>query len=205
MATTPGTANTGALALKPPRVNIFAKPGAGEGGRVSRGPQPRSLFDAAAACSPCDGFIDRRCALASHGVDSLGAKPRIGLVARLVTLTAIAGVIAAVAAQPRGSGTVDRPVAPSVQQPHPARTSGGSERRAPAASVTLHRPTRKNARSHRAARRRRTSHGGPRTPRLLPAATTPRVTPQRPAPSSSSARTRPLPARVAPSAPPEFL
>jgi hypothetical protein len=204
MAATPSTANAGTLALKPPRVNVFARPGAGEGQRVSNGPQPRRIFDAAAACSPCGALVDRPGVLASHGVERLGAKSRLGWVARLVSLTAIAGVIAAVAAQPRGGGTVDRPAPRSVQRSDAARTRDRRERRAPAARVTRHRPARESAKSHRAARPRRTSHGRPRTRSVLPAATASRATPRGPAPSSF-APTRRLPARVAPGAPPEFL
>jgi len=202
MATAPRIDNTGALALKPPRVNIFAKPDSGEGERAPSGTQPRGIFDAAAAC---EGLVAEPAAgPSSQGVRRHGTSAPTRWAARLVALTAVGALIAALATQPRPERAVDRS-APPAQRPDEVRASDRPERRLPAADATTrHQPARKRAKPHRATRPRRTSRGGPRAPHppLVPIA--PRVTPRRPAPRSA-APAGPLPAPVAPDAPPEFM
>ena len=59
MATTPTITDAGALAVKPARVNIFAKPSAPQDQTDPAARQPRGIFDDAAACHSTDEVTDR--------------------------------------------------------------------------------------------------------------------------------------------------
>lgn len=198
MATTPRIDDTGALALRPVRVNIFARPESGERERSLIGPRAAGVFDAAAACeglaAPVAGSWSQgrwRGAVASRWA------------ARLVLLIAVPALIAALAAQPRDEGTVDRATS-RLQRPDKPRASDRAKRRPPAArAATKRRPASKSTERHRATRRRRTSRGGPQTPHPPPLPIAPRA-PQRSAPTSD-APAGPLPAPVPPDSPPEFM
>ena len=72
MATTPTITDAGALAVKPARVNIFAKPSAPQDQTDPAARQPRGIFDDAAACHSTDEVTDRRAAPSAHGGGRLG-------------------------------------------------------------------------------------------------------------------------------------
>src|SRR5215211_937458 len=101
MATTPTIDDTGALALKPARVNIFARP---QGGEAPHGPSsPRGVFEAAAACggvaAPVAGSWPQSRRRRGRTIPA-----RWG--ALLVPLISVAALISALVAQPRDQGAV---------------------------------------------------------------------------------------------------
>ena len=59
MATTPTITDGGALAVKPARVNIFAKPSAPHDQTDPAVREPRGIFDDTAACRRTDEVTDR--------------------------------------------------------------------------------------------------------------------------------------------------
>lgn len=198
MAINPEPENSGALALAPRRVNIFAKLDAAEGSSRS---QPETIFDAAAACQT--GVDDER----HEAVAPWGHRATVHVrrgIARLFGLTGLSLVITVLALRPEGPAIRD----PSHSQP-PRRETTPHGRGAPTgharAKNTVQRPrTHKRAKPHRAPRQRRNPAVAPPRPIQRPAPVGPRRAPSLPAPRRT-APARPLPMRVPQSAPPEFM
>jgi hypothetical protein len=203
MAPTPAVDNVGALALKPPRVNIFAKPDATRDQRSS-GPQARTVFDAAAACRPDEGIVARVGGPGSVRAPSDRKRARIGWLPRLVCLAVLVAVVAALAPKLGTSDTIDRPRSPAGPHDTKSRGVGRRDTRAPAAGVAARLSTGRRARPHRGARHQRKRRGRPTTPARLPVRVTAHSAPRRPAPRRLVPARR-LPARVPRAAPPEFM
>lgn len=196
MAKNPEVDDSGALALRPQRVNIFARPATTTAERSAR-PRPGTIFDPAAACQPSGGE-DR-----DHDADA----PRLRLagIARLFAIAGFALVVALVALQPSGTATIDRsrpPVHPHQARPNARSDKGARERTQDATRRPRPRP-RKRTKPHRLPRPHR-RQADARRRAVPPARIAPRPTPRPPAPRRP-APTRPLPAPVSPTSPPEFM
>jgi hypothetical protein len=203
MAISPTSADSGALTVRSPRVNVFAKPAAlqGEENPAARG--PRGVFDAAAACASGEEVTDRFAAPSEHRGGGLGGA---ALLRRAVYVAALAAAAAsltfAISTHTRGDRAANVPVA-VVRQPRPSRVRREPDQRTSRPHVAERRKRRKRVRRHRLDERM------PRpTPRdaapVRPAPAAPRLPSPRPGPRVP-APARPLPTRVAPGAPPEFL
>lgn len=201
MAINPELDNRGALALTPPRVNICARSEAAAAEQCSR-PQPKTIFDPAAACRPGDDD-ERHDPALSPSAHRASARVRRG-VARLIWLTALAFVIALLALRPAGPVTSDRPHPRAREHQLHLRARGAQPRQARAKHAVRRPRTRKRAKPHHAPRHRhkRASIPPRPTPRRIPVR--PRPAPSLPAPRRT-APARPLPSRVPRSAPPEFM
>jgi hypothetical protein len=202
MAINPELDNSGALALTPSRVNIFAKPDAAAGERSSR-PQPKTIFDPAATCKPGEGD-DRRGTAASRWAHRANARARRGGIARLAGLIGLALVIAVLALRPAERATSDRSDPRAREHQTTPRAPGARSRHVRAKDATRRPRTRKRAKPHRAPRPHPTRARVPTRPTPRPVPVRPRPAPSLPAPRPT-APARPLPERVPRSAPPEFM
>jgi hypothetical protein len=183
MAKNPEVDDTGALAIKPPRENIFARPRPATSTASATGP-----FDGAAACAPAECSGARAAAL---------RRPGVRWSAKVTSLVAVALIVVAVA-RPGGDGT------PAQERPRQRQTTPPVKRMTARPPIRQRVPTGRAPRDrHRKARPQRNRRTRPRTapPRavspVVPAV--PRRAPARPAPS------RPLPAPVPAGSPPEFM
>jgi hypothetical protein len=208
MATTPRIDDTGALAPRPARLNIFAKPEGDEGERSSSGARAAGMFDAAGACAgvaapDAGSWCQRR--------SRRGAKVPARWGALLVPLIAVAPLVASLAAHSRDEGAVDR-ATPRLQRASKPPASDRPKRRPPTErAATARRPARKRAKPHRAPRPQRRSRSRPQTPPAPPVPIAPRATRRRSAPRGTApagpvpAPAGSLPAPVPPDSPPEFM
>src|SRR4051812_3740233 len=115
MATSSPTAEGGALVVQPPRVNIFAKVDARDEETASD--TRRGVFDDPAAYASEGWLADRLVAASQDGTRRLGGVPAGRRLVCLVALAAAtAGLIFAIASQPRSHSAVAVPAAPSL--PH---------------------------------------------------------------------------------------
>jgi hypothetical protein len=196
MAPNPDLDNTGALALKPPRVNIFARPAPAERTSDSRA---RGIFDATAACQP--GAIVRDTVRPPRPTLPAG-RPRLGSAGRLIALAALCVVVGILALRPHTTG--------KAEDPHPAHrhaTPRAIERAAPSAppaQPNRGRPHRRHRGRQRMGTRQRRRLVRPQLPAPPPAPAVPKNAPARPAPRPA-APVDPLPAPVPRTAPPEFM
>jgi hypothetical protein len=190
MAKNPEVDGTGALALRPQRANIFAKPTA-----PPRAHRAQGVFDSASACAPA-GTVERPAAARRR-------RHRATAILSWAALLAALAVLGAAWAQLRGAAP-DRaaPRAPEHHHPRalePRRNTAARRDRRP------QRRARKRAKPHRATRpRRSTRRRAAPAPTVVPAPRAALVSPRRAMPPKPSAPGR-LPARVAPGAPPEFM
>jgi hypothetical protein len=202
MATTPTITDAGALAVTPARVNIFAKPSAVEDQPAPAARQPRSVFDDAAACHSTAEGTDRPAAASAPGGGRLGGTWVLRRSAYLLALAATAaGLIVAISLQPGSHGAGEAPPPPAVRQqrePHAFHEPNRQSSRPRVPEQRRRRQTHRAARSSGATRRDRR----PRPPGH--AASAPRLAPAGAAPHVA-VPARPLPTRVAPDAPPEFM
>lgn len=200
MAPDPSIDPTGALTLKAPRENIFARPRAASDSGDGR--RQAGIFAPAAACAPSDQ------ATAHVAPSSTNRHSLIGWPTRLV---AVAGAVAAIAAlatrpAPDTDTTPSRPrTKPSTTLQtgsHPVRRQPKPER-ARAAAKSVHR-TRNLAAPERAVHRR----PAPRTtspPAVVRVAPPAPSSPQHATRLSAARQPRHLPKRVPAGAPPEFM
>jgi hypothetical protein len=198
MATNPELDNSGALALTPRRVNIFAKPKAAAAERCVRA-HPKTIFDPAAACQLGEDD-DRHDAAVCPWAHRASARVRRGA-ARLMGLIVIALVIALLALGPAERATSDRSHPRAREHQTTLRARGEQTRHARTKDAARRPRTRKRAKPHRAPR----PH--PKRARV-PTRPTQRPVPVRPRPVPAPRRAvpaRPLPLRVPRSAPPEFM
>jgi hypothetical protein len=203
MAPEPQLDDFGALAIKAPRVNIFARPAPANGAPESTAAISSGAFDASAACrqepigdTPEDARPTSRGWTRTTGIAALAAV----CAAVVVIATSSQHHPTAVPTHPAGP-TVARPTLPSV-----AHRNGAPHQRAP------RRPPRSRAHSMRIprvqrvkprARPHQASIAPPAPPAPAPPApVAPRVAPRTP---STPVLTRPTPARVPKGAPPEFM
>jgi hypothetical protein len=202
MATTPTVADGATLAVKPPRVNIFAKPDAAHDQTDPARRQRRGVFDESAACHLTSEQASRaatREGLATYQVAGQPQRRRFALVAAAAVVAILAF---AISAHLRGGSATDRPPMPATLQPRTPRAPTETGRRAS-----------RRGRDHQ--RKRRERHTGRHASRLRHMRTRTVAAPQaRPVPSAPPAvparpgRRVPAPAaptRVAPAAPPEFM
>lgn len=198
MATTHTTADGGAFAIRPARLNIFARPDADHGDTSPDTCRARGVFDDAAACRRVDelagGFV-------AASDDRGGASAPRRLAYLLALAAATAAVIIVMLPHPRSHSAVTAPAAPSLRDWQPPRAGLATQRRSARPRVGHHRRARTH---HASARRERTTSSRLRSRRLLHRAPAPRAT----SPvwrRSVPAPARPVPTRVAPDAPPEFM
>jgi hypothetical protein len=200
MATEPSFDATGALAIKPPRENIFTRPRAANNCAERRG--PAGIFAAAAARAPLD---DAAPPVAGRGA----ARHRLTRwSARAIAVAAVGAAIAALTARPTPDGAwaptraVSKQSTPSrvssrppVRRRQPSRARGAARR--------VHRarrsPAPKRASNRRPASRKRAPSPVVHVVPAAPAAPIPRV---RVLPRGG---TGPVPKRVPAGAPPEFM
>jgi hypothetical protein len=200
MATEPSLDATGALAIKPPRENIFARPRPANDPGERRG--PAGIFAPAAACVPSDA------ATASAASNGTARHRLIGWPTRAI---AIAGAVAAIAAltarpTPDGASAPSRPVSKqsttfrtSPRQAVPRRKPS----RARPAAKRAHRAHR-SAAPKRAANRRLASRMSSPAPVVHAAPAIPEARLRR-VPLPPRRGTGSLPKRVPAGAPPEFM
>ena len=202
--------DSGALALTPPRVNIFAKPNARATAGQCASRHGASIFGPAAAWSPAKD--ERHDWPAPAQPQRARVRAHRAAVTRLVALSGLALVTALI---------VLRPAAPAPSEPlrpraghgeTTLRARGEQSRDARRAVDAVRRPrTHKRARPHGALRHRaRRARLQPRpTQRPAPprAKAPPFATPRRWAPTTPvpTAPALPVPMRVPQSAPPEFM
>jgi hypothetical protein len=202
MATSPTSADGGALTVRPPRVNIFAKADAAhdEGDPAAR--RPRGVFDTAAACASGDEVTERFAAPSRHRGGGLGGA---ALRRRAVYVAALAAAATSltfeISTHTRGGRAANAPAA-AERQPQPSRVRREPDQRTSRPRVAERRKRRKRVRRHRRTHAPRPTRRGPAPVRPAPAA--PRLMSPRPGPRVP-APARPLPTRVAPDAPPEFM
>jgi hypothetical protein len=202
MATTPTVTDAGALAVRPVRVNIFAKPSAPQDQTDPAARQPRSVFDDAAACHSTDEGTDRPAASSAPGGGRVGGTWAFRRSGYLIALAAAAaGLIVAIPLQPGSHGAAQAPPPPALRQqrqPHASHEPNRQSSRPRIPEQRRQRQAHRAARSTSATRRDRR----PRPPAHAPSA--PRLAPAGPGPHVA-VPARPLPTRVAPDAPPEFM
>jgi hypothetical protein len=195
MATEPSLDPTGALAIRPPRENIFVRPRA-DADRAE-GPRPTGIFASAAACAPAD---------AANVSIASGGTVRHRLIGWPTRVVAVVGMVAAITALTMRPAP-DSATSPSQRTGEPSTTSRRSSRHGAARP----KPMRDRAAAKRVRRARRSAAPkrapDPRSaPRL--AAPPPPAAPassQRVTPSLPPRQTGPLPKRVPAGAPPEFM
>jgi hypothetical protein len=203
MATTPTITDAGALAVRPPRVNIFAKPNARQG-QTDPARQPRGIFDDTAACHSTDAVNDRHAAPSAHRSGGLGRARAGRRLAYLVPVAAAVASLIVVWCSPRSHSTAPAPAASPVhQQPRP-HAPHGTERRPARQRVAKHRSQRTQHNAHRFARSTAAKRRGRRLTQPAPTPSVGRLASPRPSPHVA-VPARPLPTRVAPDAPPEFM
>jgi hypothetical protein len=184
---------TGALAIRPPRENIFARPRAENDAGERRG--PAGIFASTAACPLPD--------TGTAAAPSCGTT-RDRLIGWPTRLVAIAGAVAAFAAMTTRSAPDEAsgPSRPETRQSTTSRPSASQSvsRRKPRARVAAKRLNR----ARRSAAPKRASHGrsAPRTSSPSPVVQT---APAAPVPVPRRRGTGPLPKRVPEGAPPEFM
>jgi hypothetical protein len=199
--------DSGALTLKAPRVDIFAKANAATG-QPSTPPQAATIFGAAAACPRAE---DGRHEWASR---TPARRSAVGVhraaVTRVVALSALALVAALVVLRPAAPDP-SAPLRPRAGQGEKTSRARGEQPRDARALGAGRRPrTHKRAKPHTAARHHKRGRVQPRpTQRPAPPrpAAAPSFTAPRPAPTVPVLTTRalPVPMRVPRSAPPEFM
>ena len=205
MATTPTVTDGATLAVKPPRVNIFAKPDTARDQPDPGVRQPRGIFDESAACRAISGQTSppgTREALETYQV---AGAPKARRLARVVATAGLAAILAfAITMYLRGGATNTPPAMPATLEPRtpPAPTETG--RQASRRARDQRRRRREQHRPHRAPRPRQARKRPVQTPQTRPLPSTPPAAPARPR------RLVPTPApptttRVAPAAPPEFM
>lgn len=183
MATNPSIDSHGALAIKPPRENIFARPRSTMSPASTAGP-----FDPAAACAPAEHSAPRLTPV---------RRPGVRWAAKVTSLLVVPLLVFAVA-RPGGDGSPvqERPLSPQMTPPVKRTTAAPPTRRVA--------PTRgANRNGHRTVRSPDTRRAAPRSepsPPVLPAV----PAAPRPAPAPPALR-RPLPAPVPAGSPPEFM
>ena len=204
MATTPTITDAGALAVTPARVNIFAKPSAPQDQTDPAARQPRGVFDDAAACHSTDEGTDRRAAPSAPAAVASVARGAL----RRQRLPHCPGSgrcephrrhLVAPGEPRRGRGT-------GATGPSPAATTARFPRGQPAILSAARTQATQAAHSARIESRARPARpaasGGCRSQprhRARRALASPRPAPHVAVPA------RPLPTRVAPDAPPEFM
>ena len=188
-----------ALAVRPPRVNIFAKPDAPPDHSDAGTQRPGGVFDQTAACAPT------ACVALVRGARRPTLAPTLR---RLVYLAgagvAAAAVAAALPALSRHTSSPPVPVAPVAQHPRQPDASPATRRHVPRRRPAERRRPRHHRKVARPPRAPRTSSSAPRPLRPARAASPP------PAAQPNPGRRQPGPARhlpawVAPDAPPEFM
>lgn len=198
MATTPTAAGGGALAIRPARLNIFARPDAGHGDTSPSSRSPRGLFDDSATCRSVDelagGFV-------GPSDDRGGASAPRRLACLLALAAATATVVFTMLPHPRSHSAVPAPVAPSLRDWQQPRVGLAPRRRPARPRVGHHRRPRTH---HASPRGERVTSSRLRSRRLLHHAPAARATSPLER-RSVRAPARPVPTRVAPDAPPEFL
>lgn len=196
MATDPSIDNSGALAIKPPRENIFARPRSATSLGSESGP-PASPFDASAACAS-ERVTAGGAALRDAGpLDLVLWSPKVVVLAALV-------VLIVTVARPGGEGT-RHPQGPASR--HRVSTPPVKRVMPPAAVQPAQRVPRRLRRSRRNVPSRRERRTRPR--RWVPpaAVTVTPLPPRRPVPAQPrpTSPTNPRPAPVPAGAPPEFM
>jgi hypothetical protein len=205
MAPTPTIADAGALVVTPARVNIFAKSSARQDQIDPAAARPRGVFDDAAACHSTDEVSDRPTATSGHGGIPLGgAGPVRRLAFHLGAAAAVTGLIVAISLHPRNHGAAQAPAAPAVHQQRQRHAPHEANRQPRRPRVAKQRSQRKQRNAHRVARSTGATRRARRLPRRAPAASVPRLAPPHPG-AHVAVPARPLPTRVAPGAPPEFM
>src|SRR4051812_21729810 len=190
MATTPVIAGGDALAVRPARVNLFAKPHAIDAPPNSAGREHRGVFDAAAACRANDETSDHLAARAGHAVRRLRGTLTIRRIVSLVAVAVAAGgLIVAISAGPPSGTPRKAPTAPSLGQPKETMSPRPSARRIARRRASQRHSSRTHHRPHRVPRStRRTSGGSPRrasgtAPSMPPAPSSAPAVPRRHVPS----------------------
>jgi hypothetical protein len=201
MAPEPHLDDFGALAIKAPRVNIFARPAPTNGARASRLAAPSGAFDASAACrsEPIADALEDRLPASRAWTRTIGIAAVAAVCAAAVVVATAPRHHQAAAPAPAAEPAIGRPTSPPLTHrdspphrralPRRKRTSAYAER------------TRRVQHSRPHARSSRATPAAPSTP-PAPAPIAPPVTPRTP---PTSAPTRPIPARVPKGAPPEFM
>lgn len=201
MATTPITADGGTLAIRPARLNIFAKPNAGQGYTSPAARPPRGVFDEAAACRSANEVASGFVAASDDGAARRGgASGPQRLACLLALLAAIVAVIVAIPSHPRRDRAVTVPPPRSHRDGQQPRARPAARRRPTQPRVGHRRRARIRHVSSRAAR---ATNSGLRSQRPHHASAAPATSPvlRRRVPAAG----RPVPSRVAPDAPPEFM
>ena len=206
MATTPTVTDGATLAVKPPRINIFAKPDTARDQPDPGVRQPRGIFDEAAACRRVSGQASppgTREALETYQV---AGAPKVRRLACLVATAAVAAILAfAICVYLRGGSATDTPPAvPATLEPRTPRASTETGRQASRRGRDHRRTRREHHRAHRAPRPRQARKRTVQAPRARPLPSTPPAAPARPR-RMVPTPARPTPVRVAPAAPPEFM
>jgi hypothetical protein len=205
MATTPTTADGGALAIRPARVNIFAKPAARQTETSPEANSSGRVFDDAAACRSADDLANRSIAGSDDrpGLGSVTAPRRRACLLGLAAATAC--LLAAISTHDGRHRAPSPPPLPSLRQSHEPRASRVSKRRPSAVRTRERRGPRPHHRTHRLASSTSTTHRTPPRVQQTPAPNALHsVTPRR-GPGASAPPTRAVPAPVPRAAPPEFM
>jgi hypothetical protein len=188
-----------ALAVRPPRVNIFAKPDAPPDRSDRATQRPGGVFDETAACTPTG------CVAVVRGAGRRTLAPALRRLACLAGASVAAvGLAAALAAWSRDESAPPVPAAPVAQHPRQPDASHATRRRVPRRRPAERRRPHRHHKVARPPQAPPTASGAPRPLRPARAATAP--PPAQPNPGRRQpGPLRRLPARVAPDAPPEFM
>lgn len=201
--------DSGALALTPPRVNIFAKPNAPATAEQCTSRQGATIFGPAAACPPAEAERHDRAAPAQP--QRARVRAHRPAVARLVALSGLALVIALIVLRPAAPAPSD-PLRPRAGHGETTLRARGEQSRDArrAVDAVRRRRSHKRARPHGALRHhnrgrvqaRPTQRPAPPRAKAPPLSTPRRWAPTIPVPTPPAL---PVPMRVPQSAPPEFM
>jgi hypothetical protein len=202
MATAPTTADGGALAIRPARANIFAKPDAREAESSQEGHSSAGVFDDASACRSADELAHRFVpgSDARAGLASVAARRRCAPLIALAAATSC--VLIAIATHQRSHRAPSTPPPPSLRPSQQPRVSDASEGRRSPRRTHEHRGAKTHHRTHRPARSTGTTR---RTPTRLQHTPAPQLLQPRVGPGVSPPPPRAVPAPVPRAAPPEFM
>jgi hypothetical protein len=205
MATTPTTADGGALAITPARVNIFAKPAARQSETSRDANSSGRVFDDAAACRSADDLAD--CSIAGSddrpGLRSVTAPRRRACLLGLAAATAC--LLAAIATHDGRHRAPSPPPLPSLRQSQEPRALHVSNRRPAPRRIRERRGPRPHHPTRRPTPSTSTTQRTPTRVRQTPAPNALHSVTPRGGPGASAPRTRAVPAPVPRAAPPEFM
>jgi hypothetical protein len=205
MASTSTVADGAALAVKSPRVNIFAKPEAARGQTDPVRRQRRGVFDASAACRLTSEQASRAATAEAPATYRVAGEAKRRRFACLVAAAAVVAILAvAISAHLRGTSATARPQVPAARQARTSRASSEIGRRASRRGRHHRRKRRERHTRHRGSwpRHMRNPAGAAPQARAVPSA--PPAVPARPRRTAPSLAA-PTPSRVAPAGPPEFM